>query len=205
MKKLLILIVLFFTFNTVKAQGIPLEYGARLAINMAKLSHDEGDTDLSYKLGFAIGMFATYNIQQQMFLAGELLYNRKGGKWEGSSEYDNWNSNVIIQTITMNLLFRYYFLQNFGLIIGPQFNFLLSANEDWESTSNGQTETGSDDLKDHLKSFEMGVIFGVVYQLNIGLIVDVRYALGLTNMSDQDQGEIKSQSILVGFSYPIIK
>lgn len=94
---------------------------------------------------------------------------------------------------------KYYF-GGFNLQAGPMFDFLLSAKDE----VNGVEE----DTKDEAKGMDLGLGFGLGYELPLGLSFDARYMMGLSDINDATEMgmgsvEIKNKGfqITVGFAF----
>jgi len=206
MKKLLFLIIVLFAINNANATGIPLEYGARLVMNMAKFSDDwpNWDADQKFRLGFLTGLYAGILINTQLSIMSELLYFQKGSVFESSNNFGTSKYTYLLQYMAVNIFVRYMFIRNFFVFLGPQFGFLLSGEEKWENDGQGFSDSGSYDLKDELRAFELGLVLGVAYQFSFGLILDFRFNRGLTNIWDaSNKPDFKNTLFMFGVAYSI--
>ena len=64
----------------------------------------------------------------------------------------------------------------FGLSVGPYFAFLLSAN----AKANGESASFADDVK----NIDAGLNFGASFTIQETMIIDTRYGMGLSNISE---------------------
>ena len=171
MKKSIILLIAIAAFSGVKAQ-VQLGIKAGLNISSLSLSNDalgNGESKSSLT-AFNGGLFASLPIAESLSVQPEINYsgqgtniNEQGNK--GSLNYDYLNVPV---------LFKYSHESGLFAETGPQAGFLLSAKVKSEGTSF--------DIKDEVQSFDFSWALGVGYKLqDLGLGIDVRYNLGLTN------------------------
>lgn len=123
MKKALLILALVFMVSQVSAQGIPLEFGARMAMNGGKFNEGfpNWNAERQLKLGLITGLFATYFLHQSMALMAEMNYAQKGGKFKWSSTGYSSTYTYLMSYLTLNMFFQYYFIRNFALFAGPQF------------------------------------------------------------------------------------
>ncbi|WP_139241896.1 hypothetical protein [Aquimarina spongiae] len=61
--------------------------------------------------------------------------------------------------------------------------FLLSARREAIDSFGGVTETFDEDIKSFLSDVDFGLSFGLAYQWEIGVFIDTRYNLGVTDIS----------------------
>ena len=62
------------------------------------------------------------------------------------------------------------------------------------------SESGTEDLKDDIKSIDFGFNLGVGYKMDSGLNFGARYNLGLSDLWDIDTGGIKNQNSVIQVS-----
>ena len=97
-------------------------------------------------------------------------------------------------------MFRYAIFNKFGLEVGPQIGFLLSANSEIKETFNGESETSDQDFKDSVKSIDFGLNFGASYDVSENIIIGARYNLGLSNINNEDGDANKINNTVFSFS-----
>ena len=189
MKKLLIFTsIVLFGFSTVYAQDI--NFGAKAGVNFASITGDDTDW-VDSRTSLHIGVVAEIVISETFSFQPELLYSAQGGSYKESEGYDG---TLKFDYLNVPLMAKFYVGEGFSLEAGPQIGLLLSAKDDWEFISNG--ETGNDDWKDFMKGIDFGVNVGVGYKLEGGLNFGARYNLGLSNIWE-DSGDIKSQNSVI--------
>lgn len=98
---------------------------------------------------------------------------------------------------------KYYVTEGLSLQAGPQIGFLLSAKGKTEASAMGLSIEEEEDVKDEFKGLDFGLNFGAGYELENGLGFDVRYNLGLSNISDYDDanGGNGVFQITVGYAF----
>jgi len=180
MRKLLVILLLLFAFSSIKAQGIPLEYAVRMAMNMSQFDDNfpRSDAERQYRLGLMAGVVASYMIYTQMALSAELFYMTTGGIFKSSSQYYSSKSTYIFQYIALNFLYRYYVWRGLAAMIGPQIGFLLSADQKWKSDHGSNTT----DIKKEINPMALGLVLGAAWQFPCGVLLDFRYRMGLNNI-----------------------
>ncbi len=180
MKKSIILLIAIAAFSGVKAQ---VQLGIKAGLNISSLSLSSGalgDGESKSSLtAFNGGLFASLPIAESLSVQPEINYSGQGtsltgqGGEKGSLNYDYLNVPV---------LFKYSHESGLFAETGPQAGFLLSAK-----VKSGGT---SFDIKDQVQSFDFSWALGLGYKLqDLGLGIDVRYNLGLTNtIKNPDDG-----------------
>ena len=174
------------------------KFGAKLGANYFTLGGDNVEgSDVKGKLGFNAGGQVNIPVSEHFSVQPEAVFSIQGGKLDNvggvSDNRINYNLNYV------NVPIMLQFTSDKGLYgeLGPQFGFLVSAKAD--SKING---TSSDvDIKDALKGFDFGVGVGVGYKFTSGLGVGARYNLGLTNIDEDDDGDLKNRGFQLGLFY----
>lgn len=192
MKKLAIVLVLLFS-TSVFAQG--LAFGVKGGINYATLSGEDID-DASYKLGFAVGAVAAFDVMDMVAIQGEVLYSMKGAE-----DYPATGQSTDLTYIEIPVLLKYS-IPMAGMIapnffVGPSLGILLTA------------EDNEVDVKENTKSMDYGIVFGAGVDFDLGtgkVTVDARYNYGLTSIDDSGaELDVKNGgiSVMVGYLFGI--
>ncbi len=165
-------------------------YGVTAGLNMSKLGGDGGNTDA--KLGGQIGGFAEYHLPANLALVTELRYIQKGGK-EDDLEFE-----LSYIELPVNLAYRLKLGEerNVSFFGGAYVAYKIDEKFSWDDLS----VSGIDVTKD----LDYGVNVGVGYQYNKNLSVRLQYSMGLADVSDIPDVEIKNKeciSLSVGWSF----
>jgi hypothetical protein len=140
--------------------------------------------NLRNKLGGVLGGFAQYRFQPHVSVQGEILFSMQGARMQGGSyDFNYVQVPAILQTRVWKAL---------QILTGPQLGFLLSANVN----ENGNKQ----DISDQLSSTEFSWIMGSSYEFDNGLIIDMRYVKGLSDITSQDAA-IRNNSIQLALGY----
>lgn len=201
MKKLLLFTVIgVLSFTQSFAQDF--NFGAKAGINFANIGGDESD-EFEAKTGYHLGLVAEFMLTDHFGFQPELLYSTQGAKASESYSEDgyveNYEVKIKLDYINVPLLAKYFITEGLSLEAGPQVGFLLSGKQDYTYTASfdGETETesGSEDIKEYLNTVDLGLLGGIGYKLDMGLVFNARYALGLSNInSEEEAGEDLKQS-----------
>lgn len=164
MKKLFFIVVVAVCFSTgAMAQGI--SGGIKAGLNFANQKIDAGSFSASPdgRTSFHAGVFAIIKLGT-LGLQPEILYNSVGSKFD--------DDVTKIDYVSVPVLVRFNFAKIVNIHVGPQFGMLLSAKVEDE------------DVKDQLKSTDLGIVAGVGLDLPMGLIVSARYVVGVSDVND---------------------
>lgn len=131
--------------------------------------------------GALFGAFAKMMLSQKFGLQPELLYTMKGSKVLGNAFESPYDLILDTRYLSLPLVAKYY---EGGLNVqcGLSLDYLLSAEFEVEGVKL--------DFKDGLSKTDFGLVFGAGYDFNFGLILEVRYVLGLTDVSKFEKSEL---------------
>ncbi|MCP4977047.1 MAG: PorT family protein [Maribacter sp.] len=171
MKKLLLFVTIaLFGLTANNAQEV--KFGAKAGVNITNVSGDAPGQKA--RTAFHLGGVAKISLTDKLSFQPELLYSLQGykydrGDFEGKYKFDYLN---------VPLMAKFMVADGLSLEAGPQVGFLLSAKDVWESDSN----SGTLDVKEDISGTDIGVNFGIGYELESGLNFAVRYNLGLSEI-----------------------
>lgn len=180
-------LLLLFGLPTLLAQ-LHLEPGIKAGLNFSSLATESVD-DGNNRTSFHIGLLGHIHINRSWAVQPELVYSSQGAK------YGN-NTVLKLGYINVPVLAQYMFGPGFRVETGPQFGFNINAKSDV-----GGNET---DIKDRFKGFGMSWAFGVGYLSEMGLGADLRYNLGLSDISKAGNN-VKNSVWQVGLFYQFRK
>lgn len=139
-----------------------------------------------------------YDLNENSSIKAGLGFSMQGAKWEDTYMYSYKSANMTAASSmsgTTSLSYfilplMYSFETDKGMYaeIGFQPGLLLSAKDKYNGTSN--------DYKESVNSFELGLPLGVGYRLKNGIGIGVKAIYGLTNMDKTEGG--KGHNLLFG-------
>jgi hypothetical protein len=184
MKKITLIGVslLFLAYGTF-AQSSSVQFGLKGGVNLSALKTGTNTSD--HKTGFYAGALAHIHLSPHFALQPEAMYSVQGAEYASGREDK-------IQYINVPVLGQYMFAKGLRLQTGPQVGFLASAKSE-----NGNQET---DFKNSLKKTDFSWSFGAGYLSPVGLGIDARYNLGVSNISKTDP-DTKNRVWQVGLFY----
>jgi hypothetical protein len=170
MKKILLSAVAVMAFGyAAQAQSEEIKFGVKAGANFTNFSGD-GDTD--GKTGFYVGGLVDLPIVGNFHVQPEIQYSSEGAE-DANLDY-----------IRIPVMAKYYVMEGLSLQAGPEIAFKVGAEDDA--------------LDEGTKSMDIGLGAGAAYELPIGLFFDVRYNLGLSDISDFGPFEVKNTGFQVG-------
>jgi hypothetical protein len=202
MKKVYLLGALLVLSLCVSAQTVIPKIGFALA----KIKPSEDADGLKSKLGLTIGAAVDYPLMDNFSLQGELLFVRKGVKFDGS----DFDGKHAITYLEIPVLFKASFDVN-GMKVygnaGPSLSFALGGK--YEFSGGGDSESGSLKFGSDEESDYKGMDFG--FQIGGGIVlmekyqIDLRYGLGLSNISPVTDGGYteKNRTLQITFGMPL--
>jgi len=193
MKKILVIAILMVaSLNLVNAQGVT--FGAKAGLNLENIS-GVPNTSASMNIGFHIGGIVNIGVNESFSVQPELLYSTAGAKWDqtttqtffGVTETIDDNAKYSLSYIQIPILAQYKLDNGLFFQAGPYFGILMgaSASETITTTITGQptqstsVSSSSDSANNKL---DIGLAFGVGYQMPSGLGFSLRYDLGLSSL-----------------------
>ncbi|HEX7844934.1 MAG TPA: porin family protein [Chitinophagaceae bacterium] len=167
MKKIILAGVVLLLVNATFAQH-SVEFGIKAGLNFANLK-DDANSSTEVRTGWHAGGLAHIHINRQFAIQPELMYSSQGAEYPG-------NNKLKFNYVNIPVLGQYMFGEGFRLQTGPQFGILASTK-----LKSGDAET---DVDDGFKALDFAWSFGTGYLSPKGIGVDLRYNLGLSNISE---------------------
>lgn len=188
MKKLLLFAAVLLAISAVHAQRATTHFGIKAGVNFANLEI-ENQADGDHRTGFHVGGLAHIHIAPKFALQPELVFSTQGR--EQTINGVDYRTNL--SYINVPILAQYMFGTGFRLQTGPQFGILVNAEN---KVNNVET-----DVKDSYKTPDVSWAFGASYLTNAGIGFDARYNLGLSNIYDVGNTEIRNRVWQIGLFY----
>jgi len=176
--------------------------------------------DFGMGMGYSVGAYGIFELSDVITLKPELLYAHRtatatlnldlstltGGLYSGDIVMEQ---TLSFDHIEVPINFGYLASEEFSINAGPYISMILGGKQKMGTTypsdfaaANGvpETETQEDDLED-VSTTDFGLSVGVSYTLNETMVIDVRYALGLSDLETTDDLVAKSSAIRISFGY----
>ncbi len=172
-----------------------IHFGIKAGYNLANLPSSPVQPSVSSKSDFNAGVLASIPLFSSCSLQPEIMYSGQGDAF--TSTYISGKSNL--DYLNIPVLFKYQHSSGLFAESGPQLGILLSS----KASAGGNTF----DNKSTTKSTDFSWAFGIGYKLPLGLGIDARYNLGLTNLNNdsQVQSNYKNSVFQFGLFYVLAK
>lgn len=192
MKKNILSALAVFAFGIINAQDV--KFGAKVGGNLSNLRIDleeVGSVIFNSNVGFQAGAFAEINVANEFSIQPEVLYSYESSKLGFGGE----NIEMNLSYINVPVMAKYYASEKISLQAGPQIGFLVAAK--------GKSQGSSEDIKENFKSTNFGLNFGLGYDFTENVIVDLRYNIGLSNISEEEfeGGKLKTSGFSLSLGY----
>ncbi len=178
MKRAALFFLLFVLFH---AASLDAQYAAGILAgpNLSTQSIDANDVSYSMGLGYQLGFFArweseNYDIQPELYFSQQ----NAAVQFEDQTLYSRFRYLMI------PLLFRYHLNENFRLMAGPQLGILLCARSNFHPVTREPYREQVYSTAYRGSDFSFGL--GAGWEAGNGLIVDLKYNLGLTDISNYE-------------------
>ncbi len=196
MKKVILAAFVLGTITTAVAQQ-QVKFGPKAGLNFANLS---GLNDSEMKTSFHVGAVAEIKFNEKFSIQPEVVYSAQGTKYtETFPVLGTVETSLNNDYINIPILAKYYIVDGFSVEAGPQVGFLMKS----ESKVEGGSGSVTTDSKDNFKSTDFGLGLGLAYDLPVGLFVNARYNLGLSDIRENTSAgdAVKNNVIQVGIGY----
>jgi|TARA_B110000908_G_C10126867_1_gene390298 hypothetical protein len=172
MKKLFtILTVVALTTTISFAQA---QFGIKAGFNSSAIGTSESELNemMSSRIGLQFGGVVTIPFTDAVQLRTGAIYNQKG------ATIDFLEGDITLALDYLEVPVDFAFMLGdggFALSAGPYFAFLMSSKVKFD----GESEDFDD-----AKAMDVGLNFGASFTIQESMIIDARYGMGLTNLSD---------------------
>lgn len=189
MKKI---ILTSFMLCSVFAFSQEIKFGAKVGLNLSNLRGDypTGIDEHKSKIGFHIGGFAEYSINEKFTLQPELLFSTQGNTYGykdyygGGSYYDGADYNLKLNYLNLPVILKYKIIEKLSIDFGPQIGYLMSA------------KTKIDVIEDSRDPSQN-------YSVEIDMLNDGTYNFGGTTIQSKASANRIDFSLNLGASYDI--
>jgi len=167
-------------------------YGVKAGINAATLN----DKDAEMRFGGAVGIFGMIKLGTDIGVSADILYSQQGCKLPDIGTYTELGYKL--DYLNIPILANWYvpWVPGLTVKVGLQPGFLLSSE-----LKVGEFTVNTDE---DLNSIDVSIPFGISYELDFGLLFDVRYNIGVTNIVKNDTDdylELKNSVFQITLGY----
>ena len=188
MKKIILICLPLFMLTAVNAQKLQL--GLKAGVNFSNLRTDNFDYDA--RVGVHGGLLAHIHLNRNWAIQPEILYSTEGAKYNGPG---NLVHDEHLDFIQIPVLAQYMFGPGFRVEAGPQLGFLINAKDDLAGRAS--------DIDAYRKNVNFAFAIGAGYLSSIGLGVDARVNLGLSNLRENNGPSLHQNVFQLGIFYQL--
>jgi hypothetical protein len=163
---------------TLNAQS-PLSAGAKTGLSYSNLIVDDESADYSYAIGYHAGAFARYTFGD-ICLQTEVVVSNLAAKVESGNE----ELDISYRYISIPVLMQYNVTPSIQLAAGPQVGILCCMKSTFHPITR-QPFVEQDYTKAYKKT-DFGFQAGAGWESANGILIDLRYYYGLSDISDFD-------------------
>lgn len=192
--KINILIIGFLlTTSILAAQELGIKGGVNIPTSDAVIGNNLQQSGAS---GYHAGIFAKFKFAF-LGISPELQYSFQTIDFNDI----NVNKNQESAYLDLPIMLRFYLPLGLNFQLGPQFSYLVSANQ--SILSNDIKE----DIKDQLLNSNISINVGIGWDLPLGLDVYARYSIGISDVNDPASAStaIQNSMIQISLAYSLKK
>ena len=156
-----------------------LFFGVKVGANYSNVYDSQGDNFVADpKFGFTIGGFVSIPLVTFLGIQPEILYSQKGYKSSGTFLGSSYNMTRTTDYIDVPIYVVLKPVENFSILFGPQFSYLLKQTDDFTGgtiTATQEQNYSNSNLRKNIFGFAGGVAFNVDH-----LIIGVNAAWDVT-------------------------
>ncbi|MDR6968581.1 hypothetical protein J2X31_002604 [Flavobacterium arsenatis] len=175
------------------------KFGVKAGINLSNVYDEEGDEFVADgKVGFAGGAFVSIPLGTFVGIQPEVLYSEKGFKSEGEGLFgENYKFTRTTSHLDIPVHLQIKPIENFSILVGPQFSYLLSTKNEFNGFSAEQEEDINDD---NYKKGIWGLSAGVDFTVE-NFILSARAAWDLSKSDkDGDESSLRYKNQIIQFT-----
>jgi len=176
MKKILLSVAAAMAFClAAQAQSEEIKFGVKGGVNFTNFDSDGADSD--GKTGFYAGGLVDLPVSGNFHIQPEVLYSSEGAD-DASLDY-----------IRIPVMAKYYIMEGLSFQAGPEIAFKVGSEDEFVDNAT--------------KSIDFGIGGGVAYELTMGVFFDIRYNVGIADISDSnaDVGKVHNTGLQIGAGF----
>lgn len=192
MKKLLLSAALLVMISIGASAQSTWHLGPKVGFNASAVNGYEGAKP---RYGFTAGVFIEKPVCQWFAVQAELMYSQSGFSKTNLVEDKDVKSKFRLDYIMMPVVTKFYVTR--GL------NFQLGANFGYAVTNKVKVGDKNETITGQVNRYHIGIMTGLAYDFDFGLILEGRYNLGLTDVFTSSDNRVRQGSLqfLVGWKF----
>ena len=194
-------ILAFSIVTLISVEGVSQKLfsaGIKAGINLSSQTVDD-DAEYGYSPGFQVGGFAQIKLTS-IAIQADLMYSQQGSSVESGGEDLKTTASYFNVPITV----KYSIIPSLNVQVGPQIGFLSCVKSDYHPVTHQPFQ--EQHYTKAYKGTDFGVNVGVGWNAPMGIMVEARYYLGLSDISDYEGVEsTKNRVIQLTVGYTLFK
>lgn len=191
--------VFFLIVSIVQAQTDQVTFGIKGGVNISTITDKPIFANkIVPRISYHIGGFIEIPISDNFAFQPELLYSEKGSRYTSEIEFRASPNEIPVLVdqklvtklnyLTVPLLFKHYFSEEWAIYIGPQVGYLISAKQKSELSERIDNFPGDFeiDARDGFKDFDFGAKIALEYSLENGMFFQGMYSRSVTKINEFD-------------------
>jgi hypothetical protein len=191
--------------------AVQTRFGLKGGVNLATLSAQEftatANPGTNNKTAYHVGAFVNIPLSATIRLQPELVLSSQGSKMEEQRTTTGGTTQYIYEEdlnyINLPIMLQVQTVGGFFVETGPQFSYLLDAEQNGTSPISTTDRTNIDPFRDN---FDIAWGLGVGYLSRVGLGIGARYNYGLRNIVNENDntgnvGELRNRVLQIGLVY----
>lgn len=163
-------------------------FGLKGGLNVSNLYGSGVSNDATKSLfGGNGGFFASIPASTNFYIQPEVSYSMEGAMYKGS------DAKTKLNFVNIPVMLKYVTPGGFFVEAGPQLGILVSAENEVNDVES--------DIKGLLKSTNFSVGGGIGFKLDPSIAVGARYMAGLSNLTENNPSELKSNNLSINLFY----
>ncbi|OIQ29591.1 MAG: hypothetical protein BM564_05115 [Bacteroidetes bacterium MedPE-SWsnd-G2] len=176
MSKKLLYISLFLLLSLNANAQKKFNFGTKFGVNFSGM-HETNSvyTDL---FGINFGFLAEQKISSKFYVQGEILYNRKGGQYEGFYNTYPVTYKTTLDYLDLSLQAKWMFIEELSLDLGLQVGQLFNSKGIIQNDFGLENEVELPEVND----FDFSLNAGITYAFQKQFSLQAKYSYGLTKI-----------------------
>ncbi|WP_407479237.1 porin family protein [Elizabethkingia anophelis] len=168
-------------------------FGIKAGGNLSDLTNFDREKS---KIGFYAGVFMNAPISSEFSIQPEVVYSQQGAKFKDFGNVTDLKKNL--GYINVPVMVQYNATPDFYLEAGPEFGFLVDAQDKGKVNGVSYKSSGTDGYN----TFNFGMGLGAGYRFTPNISINARYTAGFTNIVKNNGGDsVKNNNFQLGLGY----
>ncbi|KUY31677.1 porin family protein [Elizabethkingia ursingii] len=168
-------------------------FGIKAGGNLSDLTNLDREKS---KIGFYAGVFMNAPISSDFSIQPEVVYSQQGAKFKDFGNATDIKKNL--GYINVPVMVQYNATPDFYLEAGPEFGFLVDAQDKAKLNGVSYKSSGTDGYN----TFNFGMGLGAGYRFTPNISINARYTAGFTNIIKDNGGDsVRNNNFQLGLGY----